>query len=319
MDDNEQQLQHGDSIEVPSMVDLAFQNFRSTIEQLRREVNDIRQRHNNAQIQIAELKTKIHDLTMMIHKHKILSMDSQIALSDKYTMPKLEAILNCGYRLIDTAWIYQNEHEIGNGIHKAIEQSQGQIKREDLFITTKLWNQHHPSEEVEWALRDSLKKLRLDYVDLYLIHWPVAFKNMPENIWSQNEDEKTRYFAENVTLCDTWKAMENLVDLKLTRSIGISNFNESEIEEILKIARIKPTVHQIELHPYCNQHNMRQYCIKHNISIISYCPLSNLKRENEHDEDVSALYNPIIQEIAKSKHKTTAQIILRWHLQNGLE
>ncbi|CAF4945235.1 unnamed protein product [Rotaria sp. Silwood1] len=262
-------------------------------------------------------------------------MDSQIALSDKYTIPQLdlgtcrnepqkvqnivkEAILNCDHPLIDTAWIYQNEHEVGNGIHEAIEQSQGQIKREDLFITTKLWNQHHTPEEVEWALRDSLKKLRLDYVDLYLIHWPVAFKNMPENIWSQNEDEKTRYFAENVTLCDSWKAMENLVDLKLTRSIGISNFNESEIKEIVKIARIKPILHQIELHPYCNQHNMHQYCIKHNISIISYCPLSNLKRENEHDEDVSALYNPIIQEIAKSKHKTTAQIILRWHLQNGL-
>ncbi|CAF4682018.1 unnamed protein product, partial [Rotaria sp. Silwood2] len=229
-----------------------------------------------------------------------------------------EGILNCGYRLIDTAWIYQNEHEVGNGIHEAIEQSQGQIKREDLFITTKLWNQHHASDDVEWALRDSLKKLRLNYVDLYLIHWPVAFKNMSENIWSQNENEKTCYFAENGTLTDTWKAMEKLVDLKLTRSIGISNFNQSEIEEILKIARIKPTVHQIELHPYFNQHDMREYCIKHNISIISYYPLSNLKQENEHDEDVSALYNPIIQEIAKSKHKTTAQIILRWHLQHSL-
>ncbi|CAF3954206.1 unnamed protein product [Rotaria sordida] len=229
-----------------------------------------------------------------------------------------EAILNCGYRLIDTAWIYENEQEIGNGIHEALEQSQGKIKREDLFITTKLWNQHHAPDDVEWALRDSLKKLRLDYVDLYLIHWPVAFKNMPGNTSSQSEDEKTRYFNENVTLTDTWKAMEKLVDLKLTRSIGVSNFSQSEIDELFKIARIKPVVNQIELHPYFNQHNMREYCAKHNIAIMSYSPLSNLKRETERDEDVSSLYNPVIQDIAKSKHKSTAQIIIRWHLQNGL-
>jgi aldehyde reductase len=141
---------------------------------------------------------------------------------------------------------------------------------------------------------------------------------MSENFWSQSEDRKTRYYAENVTLADTWKALEKLVDLKLTRSIGISNFNQSQTDEILQIARIKPAVNQIELHPYLNQLEMRQYCAKHNIVITSYCPLSNLKRENEREEDSSALYNPIIQEIAKSKHKTTAQIIIRWHLQHGL-
>ena len=141
---------------------------------------------------------------------------------------------------------------------------------------------------------------------------------MKENFWSQSADEKTRYFSENVSLADTWKAMEKLVDSKLVRSIGLSNYNQSEIDEVLKIARIKPAVNQIELHPYFNQHEMREYCAKHNIIITSYCPLSNLKRENERDEDVSALYNPVIQEIAKSKHRTTAQIIIRWHLQNGL-
>lgn len=112
--------------------------------------------------------------------------------------------------------------------------------------------------------------------------------------------------------------MEKLVDLKLTRSIGVSNFNQSEIDEILKIARIPPSVNQIELHPYFNQHKMREYCAKHNIVITSYCPLSNLKRENEREEDSSALFNPVIQEIAKSLNKTTAQVIIRWHLQNGL-
>jgi len=271
---------------------------------------------------------------MSTQNEKTLSLESRITLNDNTTMPRLglgtwrsepgqvqnivkEAILNCGYRLIDGAWIYLNENEVGNGIHEALEQSQGKIKREDLFITTKLWNQHHAPEDVEWAVRDSLAKLRLDYLDLYLIHWPVAFKNMKENVSSQDKDEK-RCYAENVTLADTWKALEKLVDLKLTRSIGISNFDQSQTDEILKIARIKPAVNQIELHPYLNQREMREYCTKHNIVITSYSPLSNLKRENEREEDASALYNPVIKEIAKSTNKTTAQVIIRWHLQQDL-
>ncbi len=158
----------------------------------------------------------------------------------------------------------------------------------------------------------------MDYVDLYLIHWPVAFKKISENVWSRAEDGKTRLFAENVTLVDTWKAFEKLVDLKLTRSIGVSNFSQAQLDEVLKIARIKPVLHQIELHPYLNQQEMRQYCAKNNIVVNSYCPLSNLKNENEKDEEVSALYNPVIKEIAKAKNKSTAQVIIRWHLQNGL-
>ncbi|CAF2669155.1 unnamed protein product [Rotaria sp. Silwood2] len=262
-------------------------------------------------------------------------MDSRVILSDKNTMPRLglgtwrsepekvqnivkEAILNCGYRHIDCAWLYKNESEVGNGINEALDLSQGKIKREDLFITTKLWNQHHGREDVEWAIRDSLEKLRLDYVDLYLMHWPVAFKKMNENQWSQNEDKTVRYYDENITLADTWKSMERLVDLKLVRSIGVSNFKPSEINEIIQIARIKPVVNQIELHPYLNQKELREYSKKENLILTSYCPLANLKRLNEREEETSPLYNPIIKQIAKSKNRTTSQIIIRWHLQHGL-
>lgn len=177
---------------------------------------------------------------------------------------------------------------------------------------------HHVPEDVEWACRDSLNKLRLDYVDLYLIHWPVAFKKMDENQWSQTEDKKTRFYADGVTLVDTWKAMERLVDLKLVRSIGVSNFSAEEIDEILSVARIRPAVNQIELHPYFNQKKMRDYCAKENILITSYCPLANLKRDNEREEDVCPLFNPVIQDIARLKSKTSAQVIIRWHLQHGL-
>ena len=158
----------------------------------------------------------------------------------------------------------------------------------------------------------------MDYVDLYLIHWPVAFKKMSENVWSQSEDEKTRYFAEGVTLADTWRAMETLVDLKLARSIGVSNFTPSQIDEVLKMARIKPVVNQIELHPYLNQAEMRDYCSKNQIVITSYCPLSNLNPQGSKDASASALYNPAILDIAKTKNKSAAQIIIRWHLQHGL-
>ena len=158
----------------------------------------------------------------------------------------------------------------------------------------------------------------MDYVDLYLIHWPVAFKNMKENCSSRNEDSKVRYFAEGVSLADTWKAMEKLVDLKLTRSIGVSNFNPAQIEEILKAARIKPVANQIELHPYFNQAEMRAFCAKQNIIITSYCPLSNLNPEGPRDASVSPLYNPVVQDIAKAKNKSPAQVIIRWHLQHGL-
>ncbi|CAF0857553.1 unnamed protein product [Rotaria sordida] len=258
---------------------------------------------------------------MSIDEDEILTMDSRVILSDKNQMPRLglgtwrsepgkvenivfEAILNCGYRHIDCAWLYKNENEVGNGIRKALEQSQGKIKREDLFITTKLWNQHHQPEDVEWAIRDSLKNFQLDYIDLYLIHWPVAFKNIKENQWSQNQDKTIRYYAEGVTITDTWKAMENLVDFKLVRSIGLSNFKQSEIDEIINIARIKPVVNQIELHPYLNQQELRLYAKKVNIILTSYCPLANLKRPNEREEETSPLYNPIIDKIAKSKNRT---------------
>ena len=141
---------------------------------------------------------------------------------------------------------------------------------------------------------------------------------MNENQWSQSADKKIRYYAEGVTLADTWRAMERLVDLKLVRSIGVSNFKESEIDEILRISRIRPAVNQIELHPYLNQRDMRDYCAKQQIVITSYCPLANLKRENESDEEASALCNPVIQKMAIRLNRTPAQLILRWHLQHGL-
>jgi len=150
------------------------------------------------------------------------------------------------------------------------------------------------------------------------MHWPVAFRKMSENQWSQNEDKTVRYYAEGTTLADTWRAMEKLIDQKLVRSIGVSNFKPEELEDILQIARIKPAVNQVELHPFLNQQDLREYCTKKNIIITSYCPLANLKRPGESEEEASALHHPVIVELAKTKNKTPAQIIIRWHLQHNL-
>ncbi|CAF1602354.1 unnamed protein product, partial [Didymodactylos carnosus] len=209
----------------------------------------------------------------------------------------------------------EDDAEIGNGIKEAIAESKGHIKREDIFITTKIWNQYHKPDDAEWAVRDSLNKLKLDYVDLVLIHWPIAFKKIKENRWSQSEDKKERYYEESISLEQTWEGLEKLVEKKLTHSIGLSNFNSSEIERILKVAKIKPVTNQIELHPYLNQKELRDYCHQHQITITSYCPLSNLKREGD---SVTALNDPVIEALGKKYNKTSAQIIIRWHLQHGL-
>ncbi|MGM8215829.1 aldo/keto reductase [Bacillaceae bacterium W0354] len=191
----------------------------------------------------------------------------------------VSSALEYGYRMIDTATVYQNETGVGRVIN------QSNISRDDLFITTKVWNDDQGYDETLRAFESSLEKLKLDFVDLYLIHWPV----------------KNKYK-------ETWKALERLYDEKAVRAIGVSNFHVHHLENVMSRANIKPMVNQIEYHPHLTQQEVKTFCEKEQIQLEAWSPL---KRGRLLDE-------PTIVELANKYDKTPAQIILRWDLQTGV-
>jgi alcohol dehydrogenase (NADP+) len=218
-----------------------------------------------------------------------------------------------GYRHIDCAAIYGNEEEIGKALSEVL--SEGIVKREELFITSKLWNNAHANENVMPALQKSLNNLQLDYLDLYLIHWPVAFKE--EVMFPESIDE---YIAlEKMPIIDTWRAMETGVEKGLIKSIGVSNFSIKKIEKLVSLATIKPVINQVELHPYLQQNALLASCKKHNVLLTGYSPLGSSGRPAEMtaESEPSLLDNKVILQIAKKNNKSPAQIILNWALTRG--
>ncbi|USK40040.1 aldo/keto reductase [Cytobacillus firmus] len=187
--------------------------------------------------------------------------------------------INIGYRLIDTAAFYENEEGVG----KAIKESG--VPREELFITTKVWNTDQGYDQTLNAFDNSLKKMGLDYIDLYLIHWPV----------------KEKYL-------ETWKALEKLYKDGKARAIGVSNFQIHHLKDILKNSSEKPAVNQVELHPLLSQKELRGFCSEYNIKVQAWSPIARGRVLEDSD----------IKEIAERHNKSAAQIILRWHLQNGI-
>jgi len=188
-----------------------------------------------------------------------------------------------GYRSIDTAAIYGNEEGVGRAIRQALEETG--LKREDLFVTSKVWNADLGYESTLAAYETSLQKLGLDYLDLYLIHWPVQGKYK-----------------------DAWKALEQLYKDGRVKAIGVSNFQIHHLEDILKHAEIKPMVNQVEYHPKLTQKALHTFCKEHGIQLEAWSPLMQGQ----------LLDNPVIKEIAERHHKSIAQIIIRWDLQNGV-
>lgn len=201
--------------------------------------------------------------------------------------------IKCGYRLIDTAWVYQNESEVGKGIKRAI--NDGIVKREDLFIVTKLWNTMR--DNVKHMLKTQLESLQLDYIDLYLIHWPTP--KYTEKKWDFS-----------VPMYKVWDQMETMVENKLARSIGISNFNTQLILDLLCYAKIKPVVNQVEVNPYFTNEGIRKTCKDLGISVMAFNPLHKGKYLMPIKEDIFA--DPTILELSKKYDKSPAQIILNW-------
>lgn len=211
------------------------------------------------------------------------------------------AISKAGYKHIDCAAIYGNEKEIGVAFEKVIGKT---IKREDLFITSKLWNTNHKSENVEKALRQTLSDLKLDYLDLYLMHWGIAFKPGTE-------------IFEPVPISETWKAMENLVKKGLVKSIGVSNFTSIMIHDLLSYAAIKPAVNQIELHPYNTQEELIAYCKNQDITVTAYSPLgrSGIRRDGKKGSKIAD--EQVVKAIAVKYKKTPSQVLINWAVGRG--
>lgn len=194
----------------------------------------------------------------------------------------VRAALDVGYRHFDLAYNYRNEDEVGKAIGDAI--GEGQVRREDLFLTSKLWLTFLREDRVHIGLERTLADLGTPYLDLYLVHWPMAFRqDDTERYPKREENDDLVAFDESIDILDTWRGMEALVDEGLVKNIGISNYNESQLTRLLAACRIKPQVHQIESHPHLPQNEMIQFCTSHAIAVTAYCPLGSTPRESRID------------------------------------
>jgi diketogulonate reductase-like aldo/keto reductase len=216
------------------------------------------------------------------------------------------AALETGFRQFDSAERYRNETEVGEAMLELFKE--GRIKREEVFIATKLWNSNHRPERVKPAFEASLRRLQLDYVDLYLIHTPFAFQ--PGDEQDPRDQNGKVIYDDGVTLLDTWRALESLVDEGRCKAIGLSDVNVEKAKEIVEGARIKPAVIHVESHPYLPEWELLEFCNRNGIVLQAFAALG-------HSSEPRLLDDPVITSIAKRVNKTPAQVLLAWAVQRG--
>ncbi|KAG7641546.1 NADP-dependent oxidoreductase domain superfamily [Arabidopsis suecica] len=220
--------------------------------------------------------------------------------------------IKIGYRHLDCAANYKNEAEVGEALTEAF--TTGLVKREDLFITTKLWSSDHG--HVIEACKDSLKKLQLDYLDLFLVHIPIATKHTGIGTTdSALGDDGVLDIDTTISLETTWHDMEKLVSMGLVRSIGLSNYDVFLTRDCLAYSKIKPAVNQIETHPYFQRDSLVKFCQKLNICVTAHTPLGGATANAEWFGTVSCLDDPVLKDVAEKYKQTVAQIVLRWGIQ----
>ncbi len=222
------------------------------------------------------------------------------------TISATQGALEAGFRHFDCAERYRNEREVGEALQKGL--AAGGIAREDIFVTTKLWNTNHRPERVEPAFDASLDRLRLKHLDLYLIHTPFAFQ--PGDEQDPRDQNGNVIYDRSVTLLDTWRAMESLVDHGKCGAIGLSDIGLNELLPLYESARIKPAVVQVESHPYLPETELLEFCKQNNIVFLAFAPLGHGMRPGP-------LEDPVISAIAARVGKTPAQVLLAWAVQRG--
>ncbi|WP_423819508.1 aldo/keto reductase [Salinimicrobium sp. TIG7-5_MAKvit] len=221
--------------------------------------------------------------------------------------------LNNGYRHIDCASTYGNEAEIGSAFKDIF--SQGKVKREDVWVTSKLWNDSHKKEHVIPAIKKTLDDLQLDYLDLYLMHWPVAFKHGVG--FPSNDDD---YLSlEEVPIIETWNAMIEAKKQGLVKHIGVSNFSSKKLYDLMSQTTETPEMNQVELHPFLPQSELIQFCRENNIHNTAYSPLGSGDRsaQMKAEDEPSLLEEPAIVEIAEKHNVSPAQVLIKWAVSRG--
>ncbi|KAF2755777.1 Aldo/keto reductase [Pseudovirgaria hyperparasitica] len=223
--------------------------------------------------------------------------------------------LKTGYRHLDCAWFYQNEHEVGDAVRDFL-QTNSDVKRSDIFICTKVWNHLHEPDEVKWSFEDSLKKLKTDYIDLFLVHWPIAAESDGSHMPKLGTDGKyiiKKTLTENPK--PTWRAMEELAKSGRTRAIGVSNWTIEGLKQLLSFAAIKPAVNQIEIHPFLPNDALVTFCLQNDILPAAYSPLGSQNQVPSTGEKVRT--DPTLNAVAERSGNSLAQILLAWGLKRG--
>lgn len=223
--------------------------------------------------------------------------------------------LKVGYRHLDCAWFYLNESEVGDAIHDFLKENPS-VKRSDIFVTTKVWNHLHEPDEVKWSMESSLQKMGLEYVDLFLVHWPIAAEKNEDYLPKLGADGK---YIIKKDLTDnhepTWRAMEDLLAAGKARAIGVSNWTIPDLKKTLAYAKVKPAVNQIEIHPFLPNGELVEFCLQNGIIPQAYSPLGSQNQVPSTGEKVRT--DKTLNAVAERSCKTLAQILLAWGLRRG--